>query len=223
MCAPRANGEKVSFKASGPIEWRGGGKLGSAPAFTNNAHFDLGDLAGFDRDQPFSVGAWVNVPANFKEGAIVARMDDRKALQGWELFVQNGKFGAQLAAREPEGALRVVSKNPTVRAGKWQHVLATYDGSGSSAGFRLFVDGRLQVVVAQGKALKGTTRAAVALRIGQRETQSKFEGGQVQDVRVYLRDLSTGEARSLPDEQNLRAAFAVAPWKSARRPRRRRC
>ena len=41
------------------------------------------------------------------------------------------------------------------------------------------------------------------------ETKSKFEGGQVQDVRVYLRELSTGEARSLPDEQNLRAAFAV--------------
>ncbi|MDR3404542.1 MAG: DUF1553 domain-containing protein [Chthoniobacter sp.] len=208
-----SNGEEVSFKAGGPIEWRDGGKFGRAPAFTNNAHFDLGDLAGFDRDQPFSVGAWVNVPANFREGAIVARMDDRKGLQGWELFVQNGKFGAQLAARQPEGALRVVSKNATVRAGKWQHVLVTYDGSGSAAGFRLFVDGRVQLVVAQGKNLKGPVLAAVPLRVGQRETGSKFEGGQVQDVRVYLRELSTGEARSLPDEQNLRAAFAVAPEK----------
>jgi cytochrome c553 len=208
-----SNGEGASFKASGPIEWRDGGKFGRAPAFSNNAHFDLGDLAGFDRDQPFSVGAWVNVPANFKEGAIVARMDDRKGLQGWELFVQNGKFGAQLAAREPAGALRVISKNGTVRAGKWQHVLATYDGSGASAGFRLFVDGRVQLVVAQGKDLKGPVRADVPLRIGQRETASKFEGGQVQDVRVYLRELSTGEARSLPDEQNLRAAFAVAAEK----------
>ncbi len=208
-----SNGEEASFKATGPIEWRDGGKFGRAPAFTNNAHFDLGDLAGFDCDQPFSVGAWVNVPANFKEGAIVARMDDRSGLQGWELFVQNGKFGAQLAAKQPAAALRVISKNGTVRAGKWQHVLATYDGSGSSAGFRLFVDGRVQLVVAAGKNLKGSVRADVPLRIGQRETATKFEGGQVQDVRVYLRELSTGEARSLPDEQNLRAAFAVAPEK----------
>jgi hypothetical protein len=210
-----SNGEEVSFKSGGPIEWRDGGKFGRAPAFTNNAHFDLGDLAGFDRDQPFSVGAWVNVPANFKEGAIVARMDDRKGLQGWELFVQSGKFGAQLATRQPAAALRVVSKNPTVRAGKWQHVLVTYDGSGSSTGFRLFVDGRVQLVVATGKDLKGPALATVPLRIGQRETGTKFEGGQVQDVRVYLRELSTGEARSLPDEQNLRAAFAVAPEKRA--------
>jgi len=69
------------------------------------------------------------------------------------------------------------------------------------------------LVVAQGRALKGSTRADVPLRIGQRETKSKFEGGQVQDVRVYLRELSTGEARSLPDEHNLRVAFAVAPEK----------
>ncbi len=209
----KSNGEEATFQASGPIEWRDGGKFGRAPAFTNGAHFELGDLADFDRDQPFSVGAWVNVPTGFKEGAIVARMDDREGLQGWELFVQANKFGAQIATAKPANALRVVSKNQTVRAGKWQHVLVTYDGSGSSAGFRLFLDGRVQPTVVQGSKLAGPARAAVPLRIGQRETKSKFEGGQVQDVRVYLRELNTGEARSLPDEQNLRAAFAVAPEK----------
>ncbi|HEV7405658.1 MAG TPA: DUF1549 domain-containing protein, partial [Chthoniobacteraceae bacterium] len=206
--------EAATFKATGPIEWRDGGKLGRAPAFNNFAHFDLGDLAGFDRNQPFSVGAWVNVPgATFKEGAIVARMDDRKGLQGWELFVQGGKFGAQLATAQPAGALKVISKALTARPGKWQHVLVTYDGSGSSAGFRLFVDGKIQPVVATGKDLQGSVRADVPLRIGQRETKSQFKDGQVQDVRVWLRELSTGEARSLPDEQALRAAFAVAPGK----------
>jgi hypothetical protein len=208
-----SNSSHVAFQATGPIEWRQGGKFGKAPVFTNGAHFDLGDLAGFDSDQPFSVGAWVNVPANFKEGAIVARMDDRARLQGWELFVEGNKFGAQIATAKPANALRVISQKPTVRAGKWQHVLVTYDGSGSSAGFRLFLDGRPQVVVATGKNLKGSARADVPLRIGQRETKSKFEGGQVQDVRVYLRELSTGEARSLPDEKNLRAAFSVAAEK----------
>jgi len=67
--------------------------------------------------------------------------------------------------------------------------------------------------VAQGRDLKGSVLADVPLRIGQREKQSKFEGGQVQDVRIYLRELSTGEARSLPEEQALREAFVVAPEK----------
>jgi hypothetical protein len=208
----QSRGADVAFKSGGPIEWRDGGKYGRAPAFTNGAHFDLGDLADFERNQPFSVGAWVNVPANPKESAIVARMDDRKGLQGWELFVQGRNFGVQLASAQPAGALRVVTKAASVRAGKWQHVLVTYDGSGTSAGFRLFLDGRVQAVVASGN-LKGSTRAAVPLRIGQRETKAKFEGGQVQDVRVYSRELTTGEARSLPEEQALRAAFAVAAEK----------
>ncbi|MGB8169338.1 MAG: DUF1553 domain-containing protein [Chthoniobacteraceae bacterium] len=205
--------QELAFKASGPIEWRDGGKFGKSPAFTNGAHFQLGNLAAVNHDQPFSVAAWVNVPANFKEGAIVARMDDRKGLQGWDLFVQNGKFGAQLATAQPAAQIKIISKNATARAGNWQHVLVTYDGSGTAAGFRLFVDGKPQVAVTSGAPLKGSSVAAVPLRVGQRETKTRFEGGRVQDVRVYLRELSTGEARSLPDERNLRAAFAVAAEK----------
>lgn len=100
-----------------------------------------------------TVGAWVNVPAGLKEGAIVARMDDRKGLQGWELFVQNGKFGVQIATAEPAAQLRALSKNATARTGVWQHVLATYDGSHLATGFRLFVDGNPQLVVPSGAPL----------------------------------------------------------------------
>ncbi len=205
--------QAISFKATGPVEWHDGGKFGRSPGFRNGAHFALGDLAAIERDQPFSIGAWVNVPAGLKEGAIVARMDDRQGSQGWELFVQGAKFGVQLAAKEPVGNIRAIAKNNTVRTDKWQHVLVTYDGSGTAAGFRLFVDGRVQPVVAAGAPLKGKVTAAVPLRIGQRETKTRFELGKVQDVRVYLRELSTGEARSLPDEAALRAAFAAAPAK----------
>ena len=205
--------QEVTFKAAGPIEWHEGGKFGNAPKFTNGAHFQLGDLAAINHDQPFSVGAWVNVPANFKEGAIVARLDDRKGLQGWELFAQANKFGARLATAQPAAQINVVSKNPTVRAGIWQHVLVTYDGSGTAAGFRIFIDGKPQPGVTTGAPLKTSAVAAVPLRVGQRETKTRFEGGRVQDVRVYLRELTTGEARSLPDERNLRAAFAAAPEK----------
>ena len=207
-----ATGE-VKFAATGPIDWRDGGRFGKAPMFTNGSHFDLGDLANFDRDQPFSVGAWVNVPENARDATVVARMDDRKGAQGWELSAAGGKFSVQLSSASPAESIRAVTKSPTVRGGKWQHVLATYDGSGTADGFRIFVDGREQPVVTTGKTLKGSTRNAVPLRIGQREKRALFQGGQTQDVRVYSRELSTGEARSLPDEKNLRAAFAVAPDK----------
>jgi len=206
-------GQELTFKAGGPVEWHDGGKFGKAPAFTNGAHFQLGDLAAVNHDQPFSVGAWVNVPANSKEGAIVARMDDRKGLQGWELFVQANKFGARIATAQPAAQINIVSKNPTVRAGVWQHVLVTYDGTGKATGFRLFIDGKPQPGVNSGAPLKGSAVAAVPLRVGQRETKTRFQGGKVQDIRVYLRELTTGEARSLPDERNLRAAFAAAPEK----------
>jgi hypothetical protein len=209
----KIQGEAASFKASGPTQWTDGGMLGRAPVLTNTMHFDLGDVAGFDRDKPFSVGAWVNVPASLKQGTIVGRMDDRQELQGWELFVQDGQFGAQLVVKQPAGALRILSENGTVRPGSWQHVLATYDGSGAAAGLRIFVDGRLQPVHAQGESLKGTARADVPLHIGRREKGSPLIGAQVQDVRIYSRQLGAGEARWLPEEQNLGAVLALAPEK----------
>jgi hypothetical protein len=210
--AETAKGE-TTFTATGPIDWRDEGRFGRAPAFTNGSHFILGDLADFERDQPFSIAAWVNVPENSRGGSIVARLDDRSGAQGWELYLDGTKYAVQLAAREPAGAVRAVTRANTVRPGKWQHVLATYDGSGEAGGLRLYVDGRPQTLVPTGNPLKGSTRAAVPLRLGQREKRGIFQGGQTQDVRIYARELTAGEARSLPNESSLRAAFAVAPAK----------
>ncbi len=206
-------GKPMTFKADGPIEWHEGGKFGKAPQFTNGVHFELGDLAAINHDQPFSVGVWVNVPADFKEGTVVARMDDRSGLQGWELYLQSNRYGVRFATAKPKALIGAQTKNASASVGVWQHVLATYDGSGKAEGFRIFVNGKVQAVVASGAPLTVSSVAAVPLRVGQRETKSPFEGGRVQDVRIYLRALGTGEARSLPDERNLRESFAVVPEK----------
>src|SRR4029434_2901892 len=74
-------------KASAPLAWRDGGKLGKAPAFEKDAQIDLGDVANFEKDKRFSAGAWVNVPDGLATGAIVGRFDDRgDRRQGWLLF-----------------------------------------------------------------------------------------------------------------------------------------
>ncbi len=200
----------VEFKSEGPIEWVKGGQLGSAPAFANGNHFALGDLAGFEKEQAFSVACWMNVPAESREATLVGRMAGN---QGWELFASGTKFGVQMASANPKSAVRVLTRNNTVRAGKWQHVLATYDGSGRASGFHLYLDGREQPIQDQGKEVTGPVRAAAALTIGQREKGNAFNGGAVQDVRVYARELNSGEARSLPEEAALRSGLGAEPAK----------
>ena len=199
--------EMRSFAATGPLEWREAGKFGKAPALLNGTHLELGDLARFDRDHAFSAACWVQAPAGVKDGALMARMDDTQGRQGWEVSVQGAKVSVQIASTQPKGALRVATKGNVLAAGKWNHILATYDGSGKSSGLKIYVDGRPEDLVIQADDLKGTAIAEVPLRIGQRQKGGHFEGGMVQDVRIYARELSKGEARSFPVERTLQTAL----------------
>jgi hypothetical protein len=215
-------------KASAPLAWRDGGKLGKAPAFEKDAQIDLGDVANFEKDKRFSAGAWVNVPDGLATGAIVGRFDDRgDRRQGWLLFFDGKKFGVRLASASPRSEVRVLTKKAQVKAGQWQHVLFTYDGSGKSTGVTMYLNGKPVAAeapkpapAAQGQpaatpngALLGSMRADVPLRMGRREVGAPFTGGQIQDVRIFAEKLAPREVAPLPREQALRAALAVEPEK----------
>ncbi len=204
-------GEERTFTATGPLEWREGGKFGKAPAFINGAHLELGDVGRFDGSHALSAACWVQVPAGVKNSALIARMDDTKGMQGWEVSVQGLKVSVQMASAQPKGAIKVVTKNNVLAGGKWNHILATYDGSGKSSGLQIYVGGRPQPLVTQADNLRGSAQTDVPLRIGQREKGGHFSGGMVQNVRIYGRELSSGEARSFPVERTLRSALSAPP------------
>ncbi|MEK0447368.1 MAG: hypothetical protein RLZZ399_2689 [Verrucomicrobiota bacterium] len=200
--------------AKEPLEWRDGGRTGQAPVLNANASIELGDVADFDKNKPFAVAAWVNTPTLLATpGTIAGRLDDRKGRQGWELFVQGRSVGLQIFGLKPDGFIRTYTRGTAVEAGKWVHVLAMYDGSGTAGGVQIFLNGRPQSLITQGEPLQGNIRASVPLRVGRRETKSPLSGGLVQDVRVFSRRLSPGEARWLPELTSLQESLALAPDK----------
>jgi hypothetical protein len=125
--------------------------------------------------------------------------------------VQGRSVGLQIFGLNPNGFIRALSRGLSVDAGKWVHVLAMYDGSGTANGVQVFVNGRSQSVITQGEPLKGEVHAAVPLRVGRGEVKSPLAGGQVQDVRVFSRQLQSGETRWLPELDKLQEALALAP------------
>jgi hypothetical protein len=89
-------------------------------------------------------------------------------------------------------------------------VFITYDGSGKAGGVKIYVDGQEEQLKVDQNSLKpkASIRTATPLRIGQRSHTQVFEGGAVQDVRVYSRTLSAGEVKTLADIAPLRALLA---------------
>ena len=109
--------------------------------------------------------------------------------------------------------IKVTTKGNRLKANEWQHVFVTYDGSGKAGGVRIFIDGQPAKVSIDKDSLTGSIRNAVSLRIGQRSKGQAFEGGSVQDVRVYARRLTGEEVGSLHTHGPLRAMLASDPAK----------
>jgi len=146
----------------------------------------------FERDQPFSCGAWVRSSRTRLTGAILARMDDPHDYRGWDLWLEGSKVGVHLINKWPEDAIMVVSDGD-VPKGVWTHVFVTYDGSSKAEGIKIYVNGRLRSTSVRTNALKSTIRTKVPFKVGQRESGSKLNDFSMHDLRVYGRALAPDE------------------------------
>ncbi len=201
-------GERMTFKATGEVVWKPDGRIGPAPVLTAASTFDLGNQGDFEKDQAFSYGAWVRPAGNGAFAGIVARMDEDNAYRGWDLFQHGGEFAVHIASAWEDNVLKVSTKGGRLQAGAWQHVFVTYDGSGKAGGVRIFINGKTADVSIDKDSLTGSIRTTVPLRIGQRSKGQAFDGGSVQDVRVYSRRLTGEEVASIHDNGPLRAMLA---------------
>lgn len=204
------------FTATGPVEWRKDGKLGPAPVIKRNTTFDLGGLGDYDKQQAFSYGAWVKTPKKLARAgvnaSILARMDESNSYRGWDLWQAGTSLAVHLIDSWTGNALKVSSNSGVVVPGKWQHVFATHDGSGTPDGVKIYVDGQSVPLKIERNTLRknATIRTKTPLRIGRRSRSAVFGGGLVQDVRIYERELSNDEVVSLANSTVIRKILAKA-------------
>ncbi|HRJ09401.1 MAG TPA: DUF1553 domain-containing protein [Prosthecobacter sp.] len=203
-------GSAKTFKATGEVSWKPDGKIGPAPVMKPNGTFDIGDAGDFEKDKPFSYGAWVRAGKLGISGGILARMDEKGAYRGWDLWQNDRNYAVHIIHRWPDDALKVSTAKPTVRPGVWQHVFVTYDGSGKAEGVKIYIDGEAQPLKTEVNALKNTIRTATPTRIGQRSHVQVFHEGSVQDVRIYERLLRPAEIQTLAKVGPLREMLASA-------------
>src|SRR5439155_7954124 len=53
----------------------------------------FGKAGDFEKNQPFSYGAWVNLTKRAQFGALFARMDNEHDYRGWDLWTENNRIG----------------------------------------------------------------------------------------------------------------------------------
>lgn len=173
-------------------------------AFTTSREIlpEFADVGDFERDQKFSVAAWVKLTPDANNGALVARMDDPGHYRGWDLWFEGGKPGTHIIHQWPDNALKVVSKK-ALEANRWTHVCITYDGSSKAGGVTVYIDGEAQSLEVQKDALKDTIKTQVPLKIGRRNKEAGLEKAGIQDLRFYARALKSEEVREFSSSQRM--------------------
>ncbi|RIK80581.1 MAG: hypothetical protein DCC67_09205 [Planctomycetota bacterium] len=189
-------GERREAPLASTVQWRPGKASPQAAYLNQGSVLDVADAGDFGPEQPYSVAAWVKLPANDSSGSIVARMDEAHGFRGWDLWVEGRRVGGHLIHKWPENAIKVVTQNQ-LPADQWIHVALVYDGTKKAAGLKVYVNGTPQPTNVSADSLTADTRTSVPLKIGQRHASSLLSGVSVEGVRLFARALDDREAATL--------------------------
>ena len=190
------DGESYTFQGEKDLAW-GSGYIGERSFKTaKDIPVELGDIGDFDKDQSFSVGAWIK-PADARAiGGIIARMNQTNDYRGWDLLYDKGRVSVHVVNKWPDDAIKVIAKG-NLEPNKWAHVFATYDGSGKPAGVRFYINGKRAEHDVDRKTLKSSFRSDAPLTIGRRHGGTELDKVSIQDARIYSRAISASEVESL--------------------------
>ncbi len=175
------------------------GHSGNAVEFTGDDPLDL-QIGDFSRKDPFSIGLWIRA-ATLSDRAVVlhrSRAWTDAGSRGYELLLENGRLRWSLVHFWPGDAASIRSTAP-LPASEWHHVVVTSDGSGKAAGLRIFVDGSPAPVQIDKDCLTRdiTGGGHEFISLGERFRDRGFKGGQVDELRVFSRELGPLEALAL--------------------------
>ena len=193
--------------------WQADGPLGPAPVLGSGRTLDLGAAGDFEFDQAFSFGCWMKTPSPNQAASVLARMDVAQRHRGWDLYLAGGKLSVHLIDSWFDNAIKVTTQKQVVPGDTWLHVAVTYDGSATPEGIKIYINGEFTPHKIDRKTLQSgaTMRTSTPLRVGQRSSGSVLQDGSVQDVRLYDRQLESGDVEVMAKSPVLAQFLTMRP------------
>ena len=186
------------------------GVLGSAASFDGRRFVNAGNRPDVGYDDAFSLAAWMYPTA--ENGVIVSRAaGGDQGEVGWGLYLEDGRLRLNLSTRVLDDGVAAETVGE-MELGRWQHVVATYDGSKTPEGIRIYVDGRLRALEPLldlvGNRLPATR---YPLRIGASGSDKPRFRGNLDEVRIYEGVMTPAEAAVVATAESLGRIAALAP------------
>jgi len=205
--APGAQMKSVLATES-PVIWGEGIWLWPYMRMDTTTRLDLQDAGDVEANQPFTVSLWLrphlrpleSKDTKLPDGVIIARANAKENFRGWQVRINERKLAFTIAA-DSRNAVTVETKDAVLIEGRWNHITATYSGSGKADGMKLYVDGRPQQLKVVKDKLAGTVRTSAPMTFGRMFPDvDPLRQSAFQDFRFYGRELAPDEAARVPFE-----------------------
>ncbi len=196
-----------------------GGHSGLGILLDGDAWLDLGSVGIFNKSESFTVGMWVKVPWEMKEGVIFHKSLAERLynFRGYHVYLKNNKLEMSMAHVAPSNAITKISREAVPRD-QWIQLTMTYDGSSKAAGLELYLDGApMPMLVTKDQLSKDIlfdstkVKPQPGLQIGGWWRGFGLEGGQVDNIVVYDRTLTPHEVSVLGRKANWQRIAAKSP------------
>jgi hypothetical protein len=206
-----APGGKGEFKAARLRSVEGAHER--AVRFDGDHGADLPNIFQVDRWTDFGLDFWMrDTVRNPKPVVVLQRtFGTDVGYNGFDLMLEDGILTARLYRVWPGNAIGVRSRS-AITQNEWQHIAVTYDGSSTAAGLRIFLNGQplasdtLRDRIQKKASLP--TYGAGHLTLGQRFRDRGFKDGDLDELRIYDRALTSVEIANRHDGKAFAAALA---------------
>jgi hypothetical protein len=182
-----------------PLDGDVDGPAGKATRF-EGTFIDGGDTGNFSFYDKFTLSAWIN-PAS-GDGPIVTRTREVARGSGYGLYLAGRKLQFNLVLRWLDDALRVETERE-LELNQWHHVAASYDGSRSVEGVKVYIDGQPVKLVVLLDDLNQSFQVKEPLRIGAGGPPDYRFRGSIDEVMVWRGVLTDDEVSAVADPHSL--------------------
>ena len=208
LSVSRSGGKETVRLGAEPVRERDG-KTGSRVVWTTSLKVEASG-AQMDAGHGFSVGFWL-WPAKERKGVqtIVSQRTDGPNTAGWSVDLEtNNEISFNIGEKASGHGLRVASQRSGLKPGQWNYVLVSYDGGGKPRGVRVGVNGGAPKAATRGECAAHFANTA-PVRVGG-EKGREFDGGSVQDLRIFARELPPRFGASLQRASELDGILSKA-------------
>jgi hypothetical protein len=177
------------------------GKLNGALKFDGTDEYvDLEDIANFDKEQSFSIEAWIKTTSN-KTQNIISRRDTQPNIErGWEFQIKNGKLKFTVSRSTTNTYWVSQESLQSINDGNWHHVVATWTGVTGTWGYpsniKLYIDGQLADSYPSGNVVGWSILNDAHCQISGKvfDAYNVFDG-VIDEVVIYTKVLSLSEVQ----------------------------